>query len=73
MNPKRITIYRCKECGKMSGCIGELHSHIERCIARDPLGILRNPFKIGDFDYLMGFTQVIEAEITEIKEHIDYE
>lgn len=48
--------------------IGFLHAHIERCIAIDPLGILRNPFTIGDFKVLMDKTKIILVDSGDVEE-----
>ena len=54
-------IYRCRECGTMSGSIGKLHAHIEthRGMQIGPLSI-QNPLKVGDADALMERTETID-------------
>lgn len=58
-------IYRCTECGKTSVSLGWLHGHCER--HRGFFG-LQLPWRIGDFDALMEYTEVLRVdEYTEVE------
>jgi transcription initiation factor TFIIIB Brf1 subunit/transcription initiation factor TFIIB len=60
-----VELYRCTECGKLSVSLGYLHGHAEKHRGWGPFGLL--PAISGDADALMEYTEVLEAEITNVK------
>lgn len=65
-----IVLFQCTECGKLSTSLGSLHAHCER--HRGLFG-LQFPWRYGDFDALMAYTDVIEVTDYEIHDEITAE
>lgn len=54
------TMYRCTECGALSLSLGKLHAHAEK--HRGTFLGLQLPWKVGDPNELMEYTEIIELE-----------
>jgi hypothetical protein len=68
---RTLHLYRCTECGNVSDSLGRLHAHAER--HRGLFGI-QLPWRYGDFDALMEFTEVLEVSAqTADLEEVEYE
>lgn len=57
-----LVLFRCSECGYVSLSLGSLHAHAEK--HRGFLG-LQLPWRVGDFDALMEYTEVLRVRNTE--------
>lgn len=62
---EEIVLFRCTKCGKLSVSIGWLHGHIERHQGLGPWNTFPAPRKIGNFNALMDYTEVLR--VTEVK------
>jgi len=53
-------VFRCRECGYQSVSLGQLHGHAEqhRELAIDPFGLVVPPWRWGDAEALMAFTEI---------------
>lgn len=60
-----VYLYRCTECGELSVSLGQLHGHAEKHRGWGPFGLL--PAIPGDAEALMEYTEVLEAEITDVQ------
>jgi hypothetical protein len=60
-----IVIFRCTDCGKTSTSIGSLHAHCEK---HHGIFGIQLPWRIGDFEALMEYTEVLR--VTDY-EHVD--
>lgn len=52
-------LYRCTECGVEKESLGRLHAHVEK--HRGLFG-LQLPWRYGDYEALMEFTEVVERD-----------
>jgi len=52
-------LFRCTECDYTSLSLGQLHAHAEK--HRGWFG-LQLPWRVGDFDALMEYTEVLRVE-----------
>ncbi len=57
-----LVVFRCTECGHVSMSLGSLHAHAEK--HRGLFG-LQLPWRMGDFDALMEYTEVLRVDETE--------